>query len=607
MHLRQPIFFQSKHPIVLFCKKHVKTIPIFFFICLLLVVFCLTYLLPKRHAQAAFTGTYEARSNTCAIVSPNRPYTTSNISQSRWKQLPVRYPPGPLIQLPSESPKAISRIQFPFSQPHIVTDVQKQRQAAVKSVFQRCWTSYKEKAWLQDELSPVSGGSNNRFGGWGATLVDSLDTLWILDMKGEFNNAVNAALTIDFIDPTKLQVDTISVFETTIRFLAGFLSAYDLPGCQDKRLLDKAVELGDMLYAAFDTPHRMPINTWNPQKALIGAEQADAPDDGTLATMGSLTMEFTRLSQLTGDMRYFDAVQRITNVLDKQQNDTRLPGMWPQLYDSATVDFSTGSSFSLGAEADSAYEYILKMYLLLGATNSAAQYKRMYELAVDTAMQSLFFRPMNPDNLNVLISGKFMTNPNSSFLLTESEHLACFLGGMVGMGGKILSNSTHVDTAEKLTQGCVWAYKTTPSGIMPENFQTVKCPTPSCDWNETLWQEQGLSSYPKGFTAVRDAAYHLRPEAIESLFYMYRIKGDTQYQDVAWEIFQTIENQTATELGNAELSNVLQGHSAKSDFMQSFWTAEGIKYLYLIFGETDIISLDDFVFNTEAHPFRIPK
>ena len=431
-------------------------------------------------------------------------------------------------------------------------------------------------------------------------------------MTDEFNFAVDAALTINF-DPSEVQDDTISVFETTIRFLGGFLSAYDLPGCQDKRVLDKAIEIGDMLYAAFDTPTRMPINKWSPQRAFSGIEQAAASDDSTLATMGSLTMEFTRLSQLTGDMRYFDAVQRVTNVLEKQQFGSKLPGMWPQRYNSATIDFREGSSFSLGAEADSAYEYILKMYLLLGATTPASQYERMYKSAIDTATQNLFFRPMTPDNLDIVISGKFivntgastMANTGSSALLSESEHLTCFLGGMVGLGGKIFSNSTHVDTAEKLAQGCVWAYKTTPSGIMPENYQAIKCPS-NCQWNETFWQEHG-SFYPKGFTAVRDPRYHLRPEAIETLFYMYRIKGDAKYQDMAWDMFQTIEKHTGTEFANAELANVMADPPPKMDFMQSFWTAEAIKYLYLIFGETNLISLDDFVFNTEAHPFRIPK
>jgi mannosyl-oligosaccharide alpha-1,2-mannosidase len=305
-------------------------------------------------------------------------------------------------------------------------------------------------------------------------------------------------------------------------------------------------------------------------------------------------------------MRYFEAVQRITNVLDEQQSKTKLPGMWPQRYNTVTTDFTEGTGFTLGAEADSAYEYLLKMYLLLSATGPAAQYERMYKYSIDTAMQNLFFRPLVPDNLDILLSGKYTVNPNTASLLTESEHLTCFVGGMVGLGGKIFDNSSHVDIAQKLTNGCVWAYKATPSGIMPENYETKRCVLPRCEWNETEWQQQESSSSPKGFIAVRDARYHLRPEAIESLFYMYRITGDIIYQDLAWDMFQTIEKQTATEFGNAALTDILSNPPPKTDFMESFWMAEGLKYLYLLFSETDLISLDEFVFNTEAHPFRIP-
>jgi mannosyl-oligosaccharide alpha-1,2-mannosidase len=476
----------------------------------------------------------------------------------------------------------------------------------VKATFQRAWTSYKQRAWLKDELMPISGRSQNNFGGWGATLVDTLDTLWILDMKDEFYEAVDAALSIDFTNPPQNWDDTISVFETTIRFLGGFLSAYELPGCQDTRVLDKAIEVADMLYAAFDSPQRLPIPRWSPQKALDDVEQA-VPDSGSFAGFASLSMEFTRLSQLTGDMRYFDAVQRLTNILDKQQFTTKLPGMWPIKYDWAAAKFN-GNSFGLGASADSGYEYLLKMYPLLGGTTQASQYERLYKAAVDTAIQNVFFRPMSPDGADVLISGKLIVSPGISNLVTESEHLACFLGGMVGLGGKIFSNASHVDVADKLAQGCVWAYKSTPSGIMPENGRLVKCPAPECHWDDEVWRQQGgRAVFPKPYTAVRDAHYILRPEAIESLFYMYRIRGDPKYQDMAWDMFQTIDKWTKTNFGNAQLADVMRIPPRKVDSMQSFWTAEVIKYLYLIFSEPELMSLDDFVFNTEAHPLRIPK
>jgi mannosyl-oligosaccharide alpha-1,2-mannosidase len=536
-----------------------------------------------------------AWSNSCPSLPPTVPSFVSTV----WRNLPLRYPVDTLIRLPTKRSNRRRRIQ------QAAPGKQKHRLDAVKAVFTRCWTSYKEHAWLKDELTPLSGVFNNRYGGWGATLVDSLDTLWIMGLEAEFEIAVTAATAIDFGNPH--DEGTISIFETTIRYLGGFLSAYDLSRCRDKRLLNKAIELGDMLYAAFDTPDRMPVNSWSPGLALNGSEQIAPIENNILANLGSLTMEFTHLSQLTGDMRYFDAVQRITNTLYEQQNKTKLPGLWPQRYDVQTTDFRSGNSFTLGAEADSTYEYLIKMFILLGASDSAIQYKNMYEFAMDTASQHLLFRPMVPHNLDILLSGKVIVIDGQPSLLSESEHLTCFVGGMFALSGRVLSNTNHLITGKKLTEGCVWGYKSTRSGILPENYETIPCPQTDCEWNATLWQQEKAADLPEGFIAVRDVKYHLRPEAIESVFIMYRITGDPKYRDIAWDMFQAIEKQTGTEFGNAALYNVLLDPAPQLDNMESFWMAETLKYLYLIFSEPDLISLDEFVLNTEAHPFRIPK
>lgn len=103
------------------------------------------------------------------------------------------------------------------------------------------------------------------------------------------------------------------------------------------------------------------------------------------------------------------------------------------------------------------------------------------------------------------------------------------------------------------------------------------------------------------------ASYKLHPEVVESVFYMYRITGEKYWQDVAWHLFETINEKTWTEFGNAEIANVFAEEAVKVDHMESFWLAETLKYLYLIFCEPGVLSLDDWVLNTEAHPFRIPK
>lgn len=89
--------------------------------------------------------------------------------------------------------------------------------------------------------------------------------------------------------------------------------------------------------------------------------------------------------------------------------------------------------------------------------------------------------------------------------------------------------------------------------------------------------------------------YHGRPEAIESIFILYRITADKKYHDIAWEMFQSIENATKTDLANSAIDDVTQAIPAKTDRMESFWLAETLKYFYLVFSEPDLISLDDYV------------
>ena len=533
-----------------------------------------------------------ANLSSCPSSPPSPPFIPPENDRFNWRNVPIKHPVQSFTPLPTAKPLALPPIQHQFATPSAQAEVlRKQRQDSVKQVFQRCWNSYRQRAWLADELAPISGGSKNTFGGWGATLVDSLDTLWIMDMKDDFEAAVVAATTISF-SPESSSLQTLNMFETTIRYLGGFIAAYDLTDCKDERLLSKAVEIGDMIYASFDTPNRMPVTRWNPNQP--GDQQA--AENGIIAEMASSSLEFTRLSQLTGDMRYYDAISRITNAMDDQQNRTRLPGMFPVGVNVRTPDLTQDTTFSLGAMADSAYEYLGKTYQLLGGREP--KYHKLYEYAMDTAIQNLLFRPMLPDQADVLISGIAHAGASVS-KQTQGQHLTCFAGGMFLLGGRLFSNDTHVDVGKKITEGCIWAYQNSPIGIMPEIFSMNACPSLSaCDWNP----DQGSA-----FTSIGDARYILRPEAIESIYYLYRITGDERLQDIAWDMFAAIDNNTRTEFANAALRDMTQKDPPKDDSMESFWMAETLKYFYLVFSEPGLVSLDDFVFNTEAHPFRLPR
>ncbi|KIW09139.1 uncharacterized protein PV09_00076 [Verruconis gallopava] len=532
---------------------------------------------------------------TCPNVPPSYPLGWSHKPTFDWRGIEIKNPVRSLTRLPTSRPSRIPRIQYPFAGGEEKRLIElDERREAVKKVFLRGWNTYRSKAWLHDELRPLSGYWKDNFGGWGATLFDNLDTLWIMGLDDEFEEAVYAAVDIS-LDPEDARENSINMFETTIRHLGGLLAAYDLTDCTYPQLLDKAMELGAMIYASYDTPNHMPVTRWRVHQYN---QQQLVSENGIIAELASASLEFTRLSQLTGDMRYYDIVERITKLLAQQQSKTQLPGMFPIAVGTREEDLTKGETFSFGAMADSAFEYFSKTWQLLNGRDR--RYQTLFEGAMNAASSHLLFRPSVPDHADILFSGNY--HAVSGELDLQVQHLGCFTGGMYLLGGKLFGNASHLDIGRKLTNGCVWAYQNAPLGIMPEILQVPACPSfEPCEYDT----ENETRSAP--FLRVLDARYNLRPEAVESVFYAYRITGDPRYQDVAWDMFQAIENNTATEFGNAAIQNVTDPAVTHIDSMESFWMSETLKYLYLIFSDPAYISLDEWVFNTEAHPFRLPR
>ncbi|KAF2714743.1 glycoside hydrolase family 47 protein [Pleomassaria siparia CBS 279.74] len=537
----------------------------------------------------------------------------------KWKDVPVRYPVKSMAQLPTGVPTPIPKIQHEFGTETAHNKAKRlERLQAVKETFIHSWDGYKNQAWAQDEIMPVSGGYKNDYGGRGATLVDTLDTLIIMGLEDEFILALKAVHKIDFSTSADA---SLNVFETTIRYLGGLLGAYDLSEKKHHVLLDKAKELGDMLYGAFDTPNRLPITHWDwSNGAVNGAQEADT--SALSAEIGSLSLEFTRLSQLTGDPKYFDAVQRITDQFDKHRNETKIPGLFPVFVNPLDEVFGENNVFTFGGMSDSLYEYFPKEYLLLGGL--ANQYKSLYVRAIEAAKKHLFFRPLHPENQDVLVSGTVGTWG----LQAEGQHLTCFAGGMVALGAMVFNRTDELDVARKLVDGCIWAYDSMPTGIMPELYSLVLCKdAKDCVWSTERWHQAVLKEsgngetidatdiikedhLPPGYTKIGDRRFLLRPEAIESVFILYRITGDRKLQDSAWRMFTAIRNATTTEFANSAIADVTCPGSQvteKLDSCESYWMAETLKYFYLIFADPELVSLDNFVFNTEAHPLRRPQ
>ena len=527
----------------------------------------------------------------------------------------------------------ISHTAQPLSQP--------ERQQEVKRQFLHAWTAYEDHGWMSDSLLPLSGNRKNQCCGWSATLVDALDTLYIMGLDEEFKEALNATLSINFAH--HVQNCTVNLFESTIRYLGGMLAAYDLS--QDPRIVPKLVELGDVLHSAFDTWNGMPCSLCH-LASKSGGEAFAPNNDVAMADVGSLYLEFGRLSQITGDQKYMNSVIFLTELFQRTQNDSSIPGLWPERVDSTSINgtdvvpagFATSSyAYSLGALSDSSYEYLLKGHMFMGALTDS--YADMWHKAARQIRRFMLFRAYMPDSStnhtwttpttaqpDILFSGIATRFPDAENVLLEprTQHLACFAGGMFAMASRVFSEPSDLAIGEALTNGCVWASQTSPIGIMPETFTALPCDldaSEQCAWNQSYWDEQRVlpsnylnndcessSHFPAGWLQVMDPRYLLRPEAIESVFIMYRVTGNAYWRDVGWDMFQTIIQHTRTPYGHAALHTVIakvdaarydrgkpvvKPVAAQMDDMESFWFAETLKYFYLLFSDPALLSLDD--------------
>ncbi|KAK1327123.1 Mannosyl-oligosaccharide 1,2-alpha-mannosidase MNS1 [Acorus calamus] len=443
-----------------------------------------------------------------------------------------------------------------------------QRREKVKKAMLHAWNSYVTYAWGNDELQPQSKNGADSFGGLGATIVDSLDTLYIMGLHKEFQKAREwVANSLDF----NKDYDA-SVFETTIRVVGGLLSAYDLSG--DKVFLEKAKDIGDRLLPAWDTPTGIPYNSINLAHGRPH-NHGWAGGDSILADSGTEQLEFIALSQRTGDPKYQEKVEKTISHLWKNfPSDGLLPiYINPHSGKPSTSSYST---ITFGAMGDSFYEYLLKVWVQGNKTEPVKHYREMWE----TSMQGL----LSLVRKTTQSSFEYICEKTGSSLSHKMDELACFVPGMLALGSSGYGPEDaekFLSLAKELAWTCYNFYQSTPTKLAGENyfFHGGEDMSVGTSWNI------------------------LRPETVESLVYLWRFTGNKTYQEWGWNIFQAFEKNSYTDSGYVGLKDVNTG--AKDDMMQSFFLAETLKYLYLLFSPPSVISFDEWVFNTEAHPLKI--
>lgn len=452
--------------------------------------------------------------------------------------------------------------------------VARQRRDKVTEMVLHAWRGYKTYAWGKNELRPISkrGHTAGIFGrqDMGATIVDALDTLYIMGLMEEFNEG--RAWVQYHLDFNQLRSE-MSVFETNIRFVGGLLSVFALTG--DPLFRDRAMHIARKLLPAFDTPTGIPYALINVGNGIAKNYAWASGGSSILSEFGTLHLEFTYLSDISGDPVFREKVLRIRDVIRKTD---RPGGLYPNYMNPKTGKWGQRHT-SVGALGDSFYEYLIKSYMQSNCKDTVA--KEMYEEAIDVITKRLVLK--SHSGLTYLAESKF------DRLEHKMDHLACFAGGMYALGAKAIENDvskTHMEIAEGLANTCHESYARTPTGLGPESFR----------FTEGM-EARALKSSEK--------YYILRPEVIETWFYMWRLTKDQKYREWAWNAVMALEKHCRVEAGFSGIQNVYMENPQKDDVQQSFIFAETFKYLYLIFSDDSLISLDEWVFNTEAHPLPI--
>ena len=411
----------------------------------------------------------------------------------------------------------------------------------VRAEFMHAWSAYKRYAWGHDELKPLS----KSYADWYATpllmtLVDSFDTLVLMGLTEEAEEAKDLIFShLDFDLDMEIQH-----FEVVIRILGGLLSARQFDG--DPRFLDLAIDLADRMLPVFAS------NTGMPYRFINLKTHAPRGRFTNPAEVGTYILEYGTLSRLTGDRRYLNAAKRAMAALYQRRSRIGLVG--------SVIDVQTGrwlvKESHVGCGIDSYYEYLLKGAILFDDPELWAMWRHtiaaVNAYAAHEEGNGLWYSRVNMDN------GKRQA--------TEFGALEAFFPAVLALGGDL-------GRAARLEESCYKMW--TLYGIAPEllDYHAMK---------------------------VVVGSYHLRPEFMESAYYLFHYTGDEKYRQMGATFFDSLLARCKTDAGFAALTDVRTG--VKTDVMESYFLAEAMKYLYLLFAPPKAFDFERVVFTTEAHP-----
>lgn len=422
-----------------------------------------------------------------------------------------------------------------------------QEAAEVRAEFLHAWAGYKKYAWGHDDLKPLS----KTYHDWYAepllmTPVDALDTMLLMGLKDE------AATTREYI-ATHLSFDRdieVQNFEITIRLLGGLLSSYELT--RDGRLLNLAEDLGNRLLPVFESPTGLPYRYVNLKTGKVRGNLTNPAEAGTLL------IEFGTLARLTHRQVFYDKAKRALVEIYKHRSPICLVGTWINV---ETGQWTDPDSHISGA-IDSYYEYLLKCAVLFNDSDC----RRMWNESIRAINQYLCDE--TPDRRPAELWYGHAEMNTGKRTATVYGALDAFFPAVLALSGDLRRAGLLQESSFRM-----W----TKTGIEPEEFdyQTME---------------------------VKSPGYPLRPEIVESAYYLDHFTKDEKYRRMGETMWRDFVKYCRTDEGYAALKNVVT--KEKTDSMQSFLFAETFKYFYLLFASRKTLDFDKVIFNTEAHPVR---
>jgi len=413
----------------------------------------------------------------------------------------------------------------------------------VRTEFLHAWNNYERYAWGHDALRPLSKTAHDWYGeSLLMTPVDALDTLILMHLDAEAAKA-RSLIVSDLSFDRDIYVKN---FEITIRLLGGLLSGYQLTG--DKRLLKLAEDLGDRLLPVFNSPTGLPYVYVN----LRTGQTRDAVTSP--AETGTLLLEFGTLSKLTGRPVFYEKAKRALVETFKRRSPLGLVG------ESINVETGawTNTDSHIGGGIDSYYEYLWKCWLLFGDRDC---------------------RDMWTESIPAI-----------------HKYLADETGGELWYGHADMQTGKRTKT----TYGALDAFFPGLLVFSGDLARARRLQTSSFK----MWNLYGIEPEILDYKTMHvvNGSYHLRPEIVESTYYLYHYTGEAKYRQMGERMFDDFVKYCRVEAGYAALADVTT--KQQLDEMESFVLAETFKYFYLLFAAPETLEFDRVALNTEAHPLR---